>query len=439
MWINRELISFLDNEENQNSSEMIEPEQIMENAILYDQEELVAETGELPFDYNSEKEDREDIKKEEGSSIQDDSGQVSNPDRIEIKKNEVIISDEDNKQDFICDNTTEAIDQSPNSDIVGEYGDLSYFGFSIEGLSHKKANAGCQDACLLRHITSKSNMFIAAIADGLGSCKYSDVGANIAIQTAVNFMERQLEENRDPDEDDIVDYLKESMNAALLEVESVAEKNNRSVYEYCSTLTVVVYNENTAFVAHAGDDGVVVINDTGQYGLITTRHKGETASSVMPLQNRDTWEFLIVRNIASVIMATDGVLNSFVHKEKEQNRLLFPFISPLTRLGNKEEDVKNIMSEYLDLFQSDEYQEMVEDDLTFVVIVNSALLAKATFSPFDKEKWLDMNTRRNIEIFKTLYPAQPLTYKTIYGWRNNDKDRILMMLLEKRFKEKPNN
>ena len=396
MWLIREMLSFLNlNEENQSNSEMVEPEQITENAILYDQ--------------------------------------------IETEKNNVIITDEYNNQDFINDDTAEEVDQSSNSDTVGVYGDLSYFGFSIKGLSHKKTNMGCQDACLLKPITSKSNIFIAAIADGLGSCKYSDAGANIAIHAAANYLEKQLEEDNDSDEDCMVAYLKEAMNVALLKVESVAEKNNRSVYEYCSTLTVVVYNENTAFIAHAGDDGVVVINDTGQYGLITTRHKGETASSVMPLQNRDTWEFLIVRNIASVIMATDGVLNSFVHKEKEQNRLLFPFISPLTRLGNKEEDVKNIMSEYLDLFQSDEYQEMVEDDLTFVVIVNSALLAKATFSPFDKEKWLDMNTRRNIEIFKTLYPAQPLTYKTIYGWRNNDKDRILMMLLEKRFKEKPNN
>lgn len=53
--------------------------------------------------------------------------------------------------------------------------------FSIEGLSHTEKKMPCQDSS---GILIKDAWRLAVVADGVGSCKYSDVAAKLAVQTA---------------------------------------------------------------------------------------------------------------------------------------------------------------------------------------------------------------------------------------------------------------
>jgi len=60
---------------------------------------------------------------------------------------------------------------------------ILWYGFSINGSSHIKKGVKCQDANKV--IKLDNGLVIAAIADGVGSCKYSDVAALIAVNLSV--------------------------------------------------------------------------------------------------------------------------------------------------------------------------------------------------------------------------------------------------------------
>ena len=53
------------------------------------------------------------------------------------------------------------------------------YGFSVTGTSHIKRGIDCQDANKIVNINN--DIVIVAIADGVGSCKFSDVASKIAV------------------------------------------------------------------------------------------------------------------------------------------------------------------------------------------------------------------------------------------------------------------
>ena len=62
---------------------------------------------------------------------------------------------------------------------------------SVQGTSHIKRAQPCQDACYW--VILDDNVLIAAVADGAGSVSLSDVGSNLAVQTAVEEIEVRAE------------------------------------------------------------------------------------------------------------------------------------------------------------------------------------------------------------------------------------------------------
>ena len=58
------------------------------------------------------------------------------------------------------------------------------YGFSLQGKSHKKTGICCQDS---HRIENPGKICIAAVADGVGSAANSQIGSNIAVNTAVDF------------------------------------------------------------------------------------------------------------------------------------------------------------------------------------------------------------------------------------------------------------
>ena len=56
------------------------------------------------------------------------------------------------------------------------------YGFSIKGKSHSTRNMACQDANKV--IQLNNGCSIGLVADGVGSAKSSDIGANIAVEKA---------------------------------------------------------------------------------------------------------------------------------------------------------------------------------------------------------------------------------------------------------------
>lgn len=276
--------------------------------------------------------------------------------------------------------------------FYGEIAGLTYWGFSQQGESHIESNLPCQDRCRVVVSDAKHPVIIAAIADGVGSCALSHYGAAIATESATSFLKEIFDENDSDQFEDkwVGDTLRAAMHHALQSVKRASEEMEQLEYSFQSTLTIAIYNGDILYISHAGDDGIVALTEEGRVELVTSRIKGEEASSVYPLQAGPSyWQVLKVdRYVNGFVMATDGVLDAFVRGEKEENRIYYPFIQPAFEVRQKKvTQVKETMDFYYDYMSGQEYRSVVTDDLTIVVVTNQKSMNKKNMPVFDKEEW----------------------------------------------------
>lgn len=301
--------------------------------------------------------------------------------------------------------------------------DISVFGFSQQGASHIEKDVPCQDRYGFRFIGR--SLLIAAIADGVGSCALSDYGSAEAVCACLDFLETELSQAmQDPSFSlsgaTMGVILRKAMRHTYDQVERKAEEMEQLLYSFQSTLTCCVYDGLTLFYAHVGDDGIVVVKKDGQYGMITTRHKGDEASSVYPLQARQ-WEpnktfsntvYGMCENVVSFLMVTDGVLDSFVLSEVEQCRVFYPFMRAF--VSNKLENIAQTIELCHDFYArmaSEHYRRNVTDDITVICVVNQAVAHASVPPSFDQKEWdrsrQEAASRRRAALYppKTQMPA----------------------------------
>ncbi len=266
---------------------------------------------------------------------------------------------------------------------------VSYFGFSQRGESHKKSKKPCQDRCAAA-VLEAAHTLIVAIADGVGSCDLSDLGAYTAVHAVTDEIAKKLSERQGVALDDAFagQLLRAAMQYAYDKVEQTAEDNKQLMYSLQSTLTVAIYDGETVYFAHAGDDGIVALTADGILELATIRHKGEEANSVYPLQNKSTWQFGKISKTVAFVMATDGVLDAFVKSSAEKNRVYYPFIEPIiTSDSRSSQDVQKLCQDFYNYMASLNYRNMVTDDLTLVAVVNHNKIHKKMLPAFDLDAW----------------------------------------------------
>lgn len=288
--------------------------------------------------------------------------------------------------------------------------DLFVFNITQTGESHVKNETECQDYSGFEVVGDR--IVLAAIADGVGSCIHSDWGARVAVSESLQYMKNYFTaalEKHDFVFDDVLamgPLLQETMHRALRKISEKADEFNVLDYAMHTTLTIAAYDGKTLYFAHAGDDGIVILQDDGGYKMITHRHKGPEASSVFPLQSTTTWQYGKEMHIAGFVMATDGLLDYFVRSAFEDNRVFFPFIRPI--LFTPIEDQKQAETLHHDLedfLNSPRLRKAVTDDLSLIGVVNEKKMQQIVEPEFDIEHWKAMTKVYERQKQKALYPG----------------------------------
>ena len=287
---------------------------------------------------------------------------------------------------------------------------VSAFGVTLQGASHKRSTppAPCQDAHAMCWMEDEG-IFLAAIADGVGSCKLSHWGAYTAVNAALESVQEAIGDlaggkrlRLDAESGEFRKQMKGIMvsafRAAQDAVERLADEAEppQLVFALQSTLTLAIYDGQCLYHGHAGDDGIVAQLPDGTVEMATRRMKGEEASSVYPLQSGEkAWSFGLVPKVAGFVMATDGVLDAFVQSHPDYyginycNGICYAFMEDaMKQLADKSAGAAEaVMQQYLRFMQSEEYTQRVTDDLTLVAAVSPALMAKSRQPDFSLEIW----------------------------------------------------
>lgn len=281
-----------------------------------------------------------------------------------------------------------------------------HYATSIIGKSHIAKGTVCQDANGVEELSN--GWFVAAIADGVGSAKYSDVASKMAVESVVSYCCKHIDRNTKWE--CLCEILANSFEYAEKNIETVARSNNASMIDYDTTLSVVIYDGSHITYGHSGDGGIVGLCMDGSYKKITTPQKAEDGFCVIPLRaGRGAWSFgQEVEEFASVLLATDGIYDTFFpYLLKGQSVEVYV---PLIRyfmdnaiIGANKDTIGEIKKEKEAFLKSGAY-DSVSDDKTVVVLINSVLNPKNQEEHYYAEPdWDRLQAEWNKKAYPHLY------------------------------------
>lgn len=255
--------------------------------------------------------------------------------------------------------------------------------FSLQGKDHIKYDRPCQDFSAVDEI-SKSWKIIA-VADGIGSCKHSEVASKLAVETVIDLIKRQFPRS-DADEKTYKSLMLTAMNGAANAIEEYVEKNDSSnASQYHTTLTVAIVSKKALYYANAGDSGIIALDENGKYHVVTTKqNSADGAVYAMPAHRR----FEIGKanfDPVAVLCMSDGVLDHVapaLYEDPEiypdqKYKVVVPFANVFTTflIGAEDEDaterLSNGKSIIIDFLQTDERCKSMTDDLSVAAVIVS--------------------------------------------------------------------
>lgn len=252
------------------------------------------------------------------------------------------------------------------------------------GPYHIKNNIPCQDSYAYKLL--ENGYIVSAVADGLGSCKHSDIGSKVAVDSAVDVCSGKLEAGMSDEE--IIDIMKLAYMVADANVSTTAEKAGNSYDDYDTTLCLAIYNGINLYYGQAGDSGLVALTDTGEYIPVTSQQRDQDGA-VFPLCfGLNYWEFgKVERNILGYALMTDGIWGKLVPPllKDEDVRINVPLAEKMINYFEIEEgeinDLEKMMADYWENCP----ENYIDDDKTSLCVINTNLMPSRRSEDYYKE------------------------------------------------------
>lgn len=253
---------------------------------------------------------------------------------------------------------------------------------SETGTSHQKLSLPCQDyANFIKvsdfgKIVNNGDIIIGAVSDGAGSCKHSDVGSQLAVTTALNYLQKWPDFLKDKNKDSCPEILKESANKVfqktLTKVQEAfngeAENRKCSPKDLSCTLLVVVVTPNWLAAMQIGDGFIVIQQPESEYQLLFHPTKGEYANETTFVTASNALEMMQVEISFGaqefICASTDGLERLAINiKDWQPHAPFFEMFKKALKIRSEEEE-KISTQEWL---KSEEINKRTDDDKTLLL------------------------------------------------------------------------
>jgi uncharacterized protein YerC len=239
---------------------------------------------------------------------------------------------------------------------------------SVQGTSHVKRSQPCQDA--YHWVVLDEAVLIAAVADGAGSVSLSEVGSNLAVQTAVEAIEDRAEKLKTlKNQEDWSDFFQDICHLTLNVLEAEADLLQVDKRELSTTLILVVATPDAIATAQIGDGAVVMRDAVDRVTGLTNPNVEEflefttflTSPTAIDSIQIGFWE----GKVTQLAMFSDG-LQLLALKMPEGNPHE-PFFSPLFQAIAQESDMDEMNKGLTKFLLSDRVTSKADDDLTLLI------------------------------------------------------------------------
>lgn len=187
-----------------------------------------------------------------------------------------------------------------------------------KGLSHEAAGTKCQDSVIVKE---DSYCIVAALADGLGSLKYSDIAANTATET-VWALFSSVQKRRIPlgSNKDKQTFAAELVREVCEKIEEKAAELGVSSSTMDCTLVFAYISKvhNYAITGRLGDSAICVIKDDGS---IAINDSNQSANGTCAVLDKDAYQHMELSiwdidkdKIQGFILTSDGLDNELYRK-----------------------------------------------------------------------------------------------------------------------------
>lgn len=187
-------------------------------------------------------------------------------------------------------------------------------GASIIGSSHVKDGTPCQDFI---YSLTRGEVICIALADGAGSYKYSETGAEIACTAIANYLTLEFDRFFSMPSLEIKRFIIHGIRTRLGRKASTLETTKS---ELSSTLLFVAISGDKFLIGHLGD-GVICGEINGDIVLLSAPENGEFANTTyfVTSKNYETHFRIYKGNVSefsSFVLMSDGAAEALFHKKE---------------------------------------------------------------------------------------------------------------------------
>jgi len=186
------------------------------------------------------------------------------------------------------------------------------------GQGHIKNNTPCQDRTFkLIKKSSKGTFYGLALADGAGSCKYSDIGAEFITKKILYFFNSKFSYILNKKNPSV--YIRQYIEKELL---NLSIKKNINFKDLSSTLLVVAIKGNKVIIGHIGDGVIGVLDKNSHLKTLSKPMNGEYSNSTFfttstYYENRLKIIKGSIKESVGFILMSDGTEESLYNKQME--------------------------------------------------------------------------------------------------------------------------
>jgi hypothetical protein len=248
---------------------------------------------------------------------------------------------------------------------------------SVVGTSHQQQAIPCQDYGGDRVL---DQIMIGAVADGAGSAQYAEVGAKLAVTTALDYLaatEAWLQERQQswqalptiPSEVQARKLLTKTVEQVRSALTQVADQQGYGVEQLACTLLIFLATPQWIVAMQIGDGFIVIRPQHQEYQLLFQPDKGEFANQTTFVTSATALAEMQVRVVAApqafICAATDGLERVAIRLSDWQ--AFPPFFKPLEEYLAETAQPEQEDDYLISFLTSDRLNDRTDDDKTLLL------------------------------------------------------------------------